>query len=527
MNSPSAPASVSASRAGGLGPIVRLGAPWIVIVGVVAAGGYWSWQKFFGAKEVAATENKTPADESHLNEVHLTEEKLKFAEIHVSEARKSTVRETRAVPGKLAYDGGKYLDITAPLDCVVIEVMVEPGQMVAAGDKIVRLSSAEIGRARDEVLQRTADWEIAKREHVWSEEISQNVEQLLASLAKRPTLEDIERDLETRPLGGYRERLVAAYSKLLFAERVSTSSESLEEKGVVSRRIIEERRSNREVAAATFKGACESARFEARREHSKSHAAEMQALRLLAIARNHLAALLGPQGAIDDETMSKPMEGESKEKDEPTEKGNQSPTSGELKNLSEFVVRAPFAGRIERRSLVVAARVTAGKSLVTLADTSRLWVEAEIHERDWKALEHSSEGEVQIRVPALNDAPFGTTLRYVGGEVSSESRSVPLVTEVANDQGKLKPGMFVWVDVPLGAAHEACVVPAGAIMRHEGIPFVFVPEADDHFRRVDVKLGLESGGVIEVLSGIEPGQAVVDHGTFYLKSELLLDKEAE
>ncbi|MFO0903461.1 MAG: efflux RND transporter periplasmic adaptor subunit [Pirellulales bacterium] len=524
MTSSSSP-PVANTRGGGLPRWIRQGAPWLVLAAVVGVGGYATWQAFRGkddanagvAKDVAAA-----ADDGPASEVRLTDEKVEFAGIHVTEASRRVIRESRAVPGKLAYDGGKHLDVTAPLDCVVIEVLVEPGQKVAAGDKIVRLSSAEIGRARDEVLQRTADWMLAKREHVWAEEISDNVEKLLATLAKRPPLEEIERDLDTRALGAYRERLVAAYSKLQFAERVSTSSAELEQKGVVSQRLLEERKSNREVASATFKGACESARFEAQRDHSKAHAAELQAHRLLAIAQNQLATLLGPQGSIDEAAQ---VEGRAAKSGEG--EGEQPPEDADLSKLSEFVVRAPFAGRIERRGVVVSARVPQGKSLVTLADTSRLWVEAEIHERDWKALEHSSEGEIAIRVPALGDVVYGTKLLFVGGEVSQESRSVPLVTEVSNQEGKLKPGMFVWVDVPLGASHEACVAPAGAIMRHEGTPFVFVPLGENRYRRVDVKLGLESGGWIEILSGLEAGQPVVDQGTFYLKSELLLDKEAE
>lgn len=173
------------------------------------------------------------------------------------------------------------------------------------------------------------------------------------------------------------------------------------------------------------------------------------------------------------------------------------------------------------------ARVAEGKSLITLADTTKLWVEAEIHERDWRALENVTEGDIVIRVPALGERSFLTKVRYVGAEVSAESKSVPLVTEVENSEGRLKPGMFVWVEAPLGPAHEACVVPAGAIMRHEGKAFVFVPLGENRFRRVDVEAGLETSGDIEIRRGLEPDQSVVDRGAFYLKSELLLDKEAD
>jgi cobalt-zinc-cadmium efflux system membrane fusion protein len=56
---------------------------------------------------------------------------------------------------------------------------------------------------------------------------------------------------------------------------------------------------------------------------------------------------------------------------------------------------------------------------------------------------------------------------------------------------------------------------------------VFVPEGADRFRRVGVTTGIESGDFVEVTRGLTVGQQVVSQGAFVLKSELLLEKEAE
>jgi cobalt-zinc-cadmium efflux system membrane fusion protein len=155
-----------------------------------------------------------------------------------------------------------------------------------------------------------------------------------------------------------------------------------------------------------------------------------------------------------------------------------------------------------------------------------MWVSAEIHERDWKALDLTRQGDnVSIRVPALAGEILQAKVRWVGSQVEAVKRSVPLVAELANDDGRLKPGMFVWAVIPLEKPHEALVVPAGAIMRHENQPFVFVPDGPRRFRRVDVTLGIETTDQIEILSGLEDGDTVVDQGSFFLKSELLLERE--
>lgn len=497
----------------------------------------------------AGEEESAPASTERPSEVELSAEKAKFADLRIGKATRQPVRETRAVPGRVNYDASKHLDITLPIECVVREVLVEPGQEVEEGQKLVVLSSAAIGLARDEVMKREADLELARREHDWAEEIAENVEALLKRLKQHPKWADLEQQIETASLGDYQEKLVAAYSKLLLAESIANSTNEADGQSALSRRVVEERRSNREIAAATFKGACESARFEAMKDHERAHAAEEQAARMLAISRDRLLALLGSQGELAGLPMSAPTKAPAASVNPPSASENPPPsenpptpgaggkkTKGDLRRermafddvkLSEFFVRAPIAGRIEERHVANAARVAEGKPLFTIANTDTLWVEAEIHERDWRALEHAAHGTVTIRVPALKEAEFPTKLRYIGAKVSADTRSVPLVVDLNNEEDRFKPGMFVWVDVPLEAERTAIVVPPGAVMRHEEQAFVFVPDGPNKFRRVDVVTGLETSRGIEIVSGLEDGQEVVDHGAFFLKSELLLDKEAD
>ena len=106
-----------------------------------------------------------------------------------------------------------------------------------------------------------------------------------------------------------------------------------------------------------------------------------------------------------------------------------------------------------------------------------------------------------------------------------EMRNVP--GNIEYDAGRFKPGMFVWVNVPLTGERQALVVPPGAVMRHEAQAFVFVPADDETFRRVDVHTGLETSEGIEITSGLHDGDRVVDRGAAFLKTELLLDREAD
>lgn len=430
--------------------------------------------------------------------VQLPAEKLAAADLHLTTVALAAVQESRPVPATITYDAARRVPVNSPVGGVVGKVLVDPGQLVAAQQPLAELSSPEIGLARDEVLRHQADLELAKRQLAFSEQIAKNVEELLAALGQRPKLEELEKTLDGRTLGDFREKVVGAYSKFLLAEQTVNSTDALQS-GTLSKRLVEERRSSREVAAAQYSAACETTRFTAVQQRDMAKAAAEQAERLLAVAQQALANLLGP---LADRTPVTDRE-----------------------RLSELVLLAPLAGRVEERSAVAAARVIAGAPLFILADTTTVWVSAEIHERDWAALDVAAGSEIRLRIPALNDAVVAAKVRYVGSQVGADTRSVPLVADLPNPDGRLKPGLFVWALVPLEKPRQALVVPAGAVMRHENQPFVFVPDGERTFRRVDVALGLETGEQIEVLSGLKAGDTVVDRGAFFLKSELLLERE--
>lgn len=431
--------------------------------------------------------------------LQLPPEKLAAAQLHIAAAEVREVQPTRTVPATITYDAALRLPVNAPVASVVLKVLVEPGQDVSANQPLAVLSSPEVGLARDEVLRRQADLALARKQQTFSDETAANVARLLDLLQQRPKPDELEKSLAGLSLGDYREKIMAPYSKLVLAELRLKGTSDLQESGALSRRTLEERNSDREVAAAQFTAACESAKFSASQEREKSAAATEQAERLVAVAEQTLANLLGPLSDMSAVT--------------------------ERDKLSELVLLSPIAGRIEERQAVEAARVAAGGPLFLIADTSVMWISAEIHERDWQALDAARQAAITVRVPALGNAELAAQVRFVGAEVAADTRSVPLVAEVANPKGKLRPGMFAWALVPLGPPRQSLAVPPGAIMRHENQAFVFVPEGQSGFRRVDVQTGIESATGIEILGGLKSGERVVDRGAFFLKSELLLERE--
>ncbi len=424
------------------------------------------------------------------------------------------IREHLTVPGRIDYDARYRLDYASPVDGIVSRVFVQVRQKVRKADSLAEVSSPDVGMARDEVRKREADREIENKAADWAITIFDNVGALLEVLPTHPPLETIEQQFKGRVLGGYREKIIGAYSRLLFVEKVSASTRQLGEGGVLSGRIVEERMSNLEVAQASFTAACEEARFLTRQDRDRAIAALAQAERLVQISKEHLRTLVGSK--LDADVGGKgAADGVVDVEGEKSEPGA----------LSTLVLRTPFDGLVEDVFVARGERVQAGDRLFVVADTSTLWVRAQIHERQWTMVEVEEGQEVKVNVPGSAEHNTTARINHVGATVEAESRSVPLVAELKNDDAHYKPGMFVWVDLPQGHSRDVPTVPAAAVMRHEGQAFVFVPEGEGRYRRVNIETGAEADDRLEVKGGLEVGQQVVAKGAFTLKSELLLEDE--
>jgi RND family efflux transporter MFP subunit len=485
--------------------------PLLAVAGiVVVAGVVWlaagmpgkAW--FAGGEHTVASIPASTANEAAAKtRVVLSPARLAEAKIQTATVRRKSIRSDATVPGRLTHDAARRLTITAPVDCVVQEVFVLPGQQVSPRDRLVALVSPEVGLARDQVARAKDDLQLTRRDSENADDILANVKSLLALIEQSPAPAAVLKQFNGKRLGEHREHVLAAYSKMLVAKKAIDDMGDLQTSGALSRRVIQQRQSDFEVAAAGFESQRETSLFESQQARDKAAAALAQQDRLLRVAQGKLKRLLGSL------TVEEVQEQEPAPDDD----------------LSQLVVVASQSGRIEDRVVVKQQRLVAGDEVLTVADTSVLWISASVHEHEWQATSLGPGDKISVRLPALGEQKLAAKVRFVGSEVSEETRSVPLVAEIDNAEGNLKPGMFAWVSLPLGESREGIVVPTSAVMRHENQAFVFVDEGEGKFRRVDIELDREFPEFIEVISGLSGGEQIAVSGTFLLKSELLLEDE--
>lgn len=120
------------------------------------------------------------------------------------------------------------------------------------------------------------------------------------------------------------------------------------------------------------------------------------------------------------------------------------------------------------------------------------------------------------RFYGLPDATYRGKLRSLGTAVSRERRTLPVLFELRDEQGRLRPGMFA--DIGLGAEERAVVlVPADAVLHVGRADYVLVGAEPGTFRVSPVRVGESYGGRLQVLEGAKAGDRVVGSGAILLK----------
>src|SRR5690606_5029143 len=142
--------------------------------------------------------------------------------------------------------------------------------------------------------------------------------------------------------------------------------------------------------------------------------------------------------------------------------------------IDKKVVRAPFAGKLGIRRISVGQFLAKGAPVVLLQSLDPVYVEFSLPQQRIGAL---VEG---LRVWAASDAYPGQ--RFVGAitavepQVDTATRNVRVQATFPNGDGRLRPGIFVSVDVALGASAPVNVVPATAVAHAPDGDAIFVIE---------------------------------------------------
>lgn len=172
-------------------------------------------------------------------------------------------------------------------------------------------------------------------------------------------------------------------------------------------------------------------------------------------------------------------------------------------------VTAPVAGVITDQEVTVAAGTQglASPNAFTISDLSHVWIICDVYEND---LAFVKVGEyADFRLNAYPNTVYRGRLSNIGPILDPNIRTAKVRIDVENP-GLMRLGMFVEATFHGLQSQVHAVLPASAILHLHDRDWVYVPQGDNTFRRVEVRSGkMISPGQQEILSGVRPGERAV------------------
>ncbi len=179
-------------------------------------------------------------------------------------------------------------------------------------------------------------------------------------------------------------------------------------------------------------------------------------------------------------------------------------------------VFAPISGQVTDRQVGLGQYIQSGASnpVYSIGDLSTVWLVANVRERDAPQMRRGA--LVEVHVLALPDRVFKAKLAYVAPSVDPITRRLTVRAEVDNSDAALKPEMFASFSIITGKQSEAPAVPQNAIVYEGDSAQVWVVQDDGSIGFRQIRTGRIDNNMVEVLSGINPGEKVVVSGTLFI-----------
>ncbi len=187
---------------------------------------------------------------------------------------------------------------------------------------------------------------------------------------------------------------------------------------------------------------------------------------------------------------------------------------GAAAQLGYTELRSPIDGVIAERAVYPGDIAPAGTPLLVVMDTSKVVVR--VHVSQPQAVQLKLGDRATLHVPGL-EASYPAKITVISPALDPNSTTVEIWVEADNPKGELQPGTSVGVSIVAQTIPNALVVPDSAILTGEdGEKHVMVVKPDGRAYSQTVKTGVQQGSLIQILSGLKPGQEVIIGGAYGL-----------
>jgi len=185
-----------------------------------------------------------------------------------------------------------------------------------------------------------------------------------------------------------------------------------------------------------------------------------------------------------------------------------------VQSLKDYsVVTSPFTGVVTMRYADVGSLIQAGTAsntqsmpLVKVAQSDLLRLRMPVPEEDVPFIQIGS--EVQIKLQATGKSISGKIIRFTR-ELSTSTRTMLAEVDVPNPDLTLSSGMTAEATIVLQDQKNVLLVPAGAVLKGDGQPYVLVVDAENKVQKVPVVLGIQGSDRVVIMQGLAEHQLVI------------------
>lgn len=180
-------------------------------------------------------------------------------------------------------------------------------------------------------------------------------------------------------------------------------------------------------------------------------------------------------------------------------------------------IHSPYKGIVLNLGVREGDFINPKTQIYTLADLSKVWVYVDVYEYELPWVKEGDSAEMTIA--AEPGKIFEGTVTSIYPYMEAKTRTVRVRLEFDNEQKQLKPDMFANVIIKGGKSIEAVVIPSEAVVRSGKREQIFVRRDRTKFEPREVKVGISTAGLTQILEGLEPGEEVVTSAQFLIDSE--------
>ncbi len=178
---------------------------------------------------------------------------------------------------------------------------------------------------------------------------------------------------------------------------------------------------------------------------------------------------------------------------------------------------APQSGVVDNLNIREGFYVKPGTTLMSIGNLNRVWVEAEVYERQASLVKTGL--PVTMTLDYLPGRKWEGKVGYVYPTLDAKTRTAGVRLRFENSDGLLKPNMFAQVTIHEQSNAKALMIPREAVIRTGKQDRVVIALGEGRFKSIGVGLGSIGDEYVEVVHGLKEGEEVVTSAQFLLDSE--------